>query len=629
MPIENLDYGVNRGVTFLTCRHRSCQAHILLFKRISNHWQDYLVNDAVSLLAITTEIRRRREEMSYKAPSSMGSLSGVPMLLYLITIGVSIATSMAFDGTSQSQFNRSLAGTGEDLVCRLTIIDTLVGLMEDLVGDIDTLGQEIQHAGTNEYGCIPVVDSKETDRIYTISLPLDMISTYGANLTEGTLLVSVNGATIVNQVEIQLSHESFIQVIHNVPHRWRHLQELPSTIGARDIFIVRVSTSDSTPTKTLDELKSGMINMNRVSFQSQFYRCSFGQLQWRLTGGIDVRLQASIRSFDRPSQLLAEAQEAAKAKLGVDDLRDVADHVVFCQPPGTDGWIAVGAVNHWYSNFNNDYCLSLSVLMHEVGHNFGLLHSGRGGVEYGDVSGFMGYGANSETWPQKCFNGVKSWQLGWYQDRHLKLDVDDVTRPIALAAFVDYRRTSPDKPVIINIADKYFLLYNRAKGFNADTQAMQDQVTVTESTPSLSSSRAGLDVGDRFSLVNFRPGRTLIVEVCSRLDGESTGVDAMIVSVALDRSLCSIAAAQAPPLLLPEPSDEDDSNNDGEPSTCMPRKSTCDQDSDCCGSDLRCIRRSGEHRCRYCRVAGKRCEDHSDCCAGGKACDLVAGLCLK
>jgi hypothetical protein len=159
---------------------------------------------------------------------------------------------------------------------------------------------------------------------------------------------------------------------------------------------------------------------------------------------------------------------------------------------------------------------------------------------------------------------------------------------------------------------------------------MQDQVTVTESTPSLSSSRAGLDVGDRFSLVNFRPGRTLVIEVCSRLDGGSAGVDAMVVSIALDRSLCSAGADRAPPLLRrPDPSDDDPDSNNAEESKCLPRKSACDQDSDCCGSDLRCIRRGGEHKCRYCRVAGKRCEDHSDCCSGGRACDLVAGLCLK
>jgi hypothetical protein len=229
------------------------------------------------------------------------------MLLHLITIGASIATTTARDGTSQSQFDRSLTGVSEDFVCRLTVIDTLVGLMEDWAEDLDTRGHETPQASTHEYGCIPVINNRETDRIYTISLPEDMITTYSGNITEGTLLVSVRGATVVNQVEIQLSHDSSIQVIHNIPHRWRHLQELPSTIGARDIFIVRVSTSDSTPTKTLDELKSGLINMNRVSFQSQFYRCSFGQLQWRLTGGVDVRLQASIRSFGRPSQLLAEA----------------------------------------------------------------------------------------------------------------------------------------------------------------------------------------------------------------------------------------------------------------------------------------------------------------------------------
>jgi hypothetical protein len=96
----------------------------------------------------------------------------------------------------------------------------------------------------------------------------------------------------------------------------------------------------------------------------------------------------------------------------------IADHVIVCLPPGTAGgdWLAYAYVNYWLSVFNDYWCKSPSVQMHEMGtfiraifvcsnnvvlsispdfghdvtgHNLNLGHAGEGFEEYGDQSGMM------------------------------------------------------------------------------------------------------------------------------------------------------------------------------------------------------------------------------------------------
>ena len=45
---------------------------------------------------------------------------------------------------------------------------------------------------------------------------------------------------------------------------------------------------------------------------------------------------------------------------------DVADHVLFCIPPGTGSWVANAVTGHWRSQYNDYWCMSLSAVMHEV-----------------------------------------------------------------------------------------------------------------------------------------------------------------------------------------------------------------------------------------------------------------------
>jgi hypothetical protein len=51
-----------------------------------------------------------------------------------------------------------------------------------------------------------------------------------------------------------------------------------------------------------------------------------------------------------------------------------------------------------------------------------LAHAGEGTEEYGDQSGMMGY-SYSEDSTKMCFNPAKSWQLGWYSDKRIELDM--------------------------------------------------------------------------------------------------------------------------------------------------------------------------------------------------------------
>jgi hypothetical protein len=160
-------------------------------------------------------------------------------------------------------------------------------------------------------------------------------------------------------------------------------------------------------------------------------------------------------------------------EFGVDHLNKLADLQMFFIPQGVHG-SAYALMPSGISVYGN-YWDGTSVLMHEVGHNLDMSHSSENGEEYGDEACIMG-GGFSETGPLTCYNGAKSWQMGWYNSRSYDYNFEngiwkgrligqvDYSNPNDLTSKVVLKLNSPDS------IDSYFVMFNRIKSGTKESQ---------------------------------------------------------------------------------------------------------------------------------------------------------------
>jgi hypothetical protein len=152
----------------------------------------------------------------------------------------------------------------------------------------------------------------------------------------------------------------------------------------------------------------------------------------------------------------------------------------------------------------------------------------------------MGTSQHQLFGPQKCFNGQNHWQLGWFEDRRLTMQTYHTPQIVTLTTFVDYQDLKTERAyVLINVDDRYFLQFNRAKYHNAGTGAHRNQVTIAEDMSGGTNLIAGLDLAShRFEIENFQGTRsTLVIAVCDMIFGDASG-DRVVLSIALDISAC-------------------------------------------------------------------------------------------
>jgi len=187
-------------------------------------------------------------------------------------------------------------------------------------------------------------------------------------------------------------------------------------------------------------------------------------------------------------------------------------------------------MNHWKISMNHGWCLSLSAAMHEFGHTMGLGHADD------EMSAYMGASYSSPTWPRKCYNGYNNHHLEWFSDREWQWNVGSTQNDIALATFVDYDKTTANEHVLVNVANKFFLQYNRKKDFNVNTEDAVDKVTIHGTLPAEDTKLlAALAVGESFHLSN----PSVYVKVCRAYTSPASGADVMHVSFAPQASnLC-------------------------------------------------------------------------------------------
>ena len=174
-------------------------------------------------------------------------------------------------------------------------------------------------------------------------------------------------------------------------------------------------------------------------------------------------------------------------------------------------------------------------------HNFNLLHSHEGG-EYLDYTGYMGgavIGYHDQIgFPAMCYNAPNLWQLGWYSDRTVAVNLFRPTL-VKLAAFPDYAKTTAGDSYVVVRTGNVYMHYNRAKGINANTYEYQDALTIYQDISSGSYLFAALSwTGTRAYARTFSAG-TWRAEICDSVAGNGVSTpDYLVVSVGFGNSLC-------------------------------------------------------------------------------------------
>lgn len=108
-------------------------------------------------------------------------------------------------------------------------------------------------------------------------------------------------------------------------------------------------------------------------------------------------------------------------------------------------------------------------------------------------SGVMGNREKQRRYdgPVSCYNGPKSWKLGWYSDRHETIDPSKLSKDgqvINMIGLANYENSISTDKVIVQITNlpfgndemiptDYYIVFNRKVGINWETQEGGDKVS--------------------------------------------------------------------------------------------------------------------------------------------------------
>lgn len=331
--------------------------------------------------------------------------------------------------------------------------------------------------------------------------------------------------------------------------------------SSRTILVLRVTASGiGPPTVSRDEIYLRVFSDGN-SFKHHMARCSAGMFQFNPTnwGVMDVYVNANWGTSR--ADIINQASSTALSSIGngYTDVRQVANHVMFIMPNMNDGYVGSAEVCSLglscTSQFGDVHGTSLTVLMHEIGHNLGLKHAAASGSEYGDKTSNMGISSAEIGGPLACYNGANHWYLGWFPDGRLDLtNVPSNPITVNIPAFVDYSETAyaSDQYVLVKVGN-FYIQFNRAKDYNMGARAMPDQLVVTwDGNPGPSGQTqliTGLDMSNSY----YSDGSTVAIQVCNVV--MNGNVDYMVVSIGQRNTNCqaSTYAAAAVQQTQPDP----------------------------------------------------------------------------
>jgi hypothetical protein len=165
---------------------------------------------------------------------------------------------------------------------------------------------------------------------------------------------------------------------------------------------------------------------------------------------------------------------------------------------------------------------------------------------------------NSDDTPNMCFNGAKTWQLGWHADFHLDLPVgNDFNWNGNLVGFAEKSAASSLDRMIIRIRSKskdYYIHFNRKIGMNSGTLEGGNQVLVSSRAPGtgleISYLLAKLSRGGKFTIPKFNGSRSALTVVVSSI---SLGTVPARATVSIQFGLLTTPTPGEPALSSPTP----------------------------------------------------------------------------
>jgi len=148
----------------------------------------------------------------------------------------------------------------------------------------------------------------------------------------------------------------------------------------------------------------------------------------------------------------------------------------------------------------------------------------------------MGFSYPSEDdSPAMCFNGPKSWALGWYSDRHTNIDGKNEWEGY-LVGIDDYENSAGTTVVLRieqqNALEAYYVMFNHADGINAGVKEAGNQVLVTSQREvGQSSLLAKLNSGEEYTIENFDGSDKDLTIRVENIDLSSDPARAMVVVI--------------------------------------------------------------------------------------------------
>jgi hypothetical protein len=325
----------------------------------------------------------------------------------------------------------------------------------------------------------------------------------------------------------------------------RNSRRSGKSLGSKSVIVVRVIANDKASFYTSKQLANKVFGLygDPVNLASQYAACSHKRLTFHpanhsaaTDGVIEVSINVSVVNQLR-SVITGEITEAVNKIIGS---KDNFDHVMYAIPRGTldeDGssWVAIGSYNDPLSVFNDERISSVSIQVHEVGHNMNLKHSGKNGNEYGDTTCMMGSSIDEDNNPSMCFNGAKTVELGWFPECNTYITNTSIITKRYIMSTTQYSDCcNPTDAVTVEIKRKdstnLFILYNKKVGYNSGVRTSGDDVMIVSGKErALSWQEADLKPGDEYRTkidVN-----NVLIKFCSVISGMA------LVSVGPDNGL--------------------------------------------------------------------------------------------